>query len=134
VCRRVVATIKSCTLVGIDAKLVDVECTIDRDLPQYSVVGLAAPSVKEGATRIRAGPGEPSAQIRERVAAARDRQLARLRTWNLRCNAEMPSDLFRGNGRLATELLRTCAGIAVDHARVGLESIDLSQVAPTACA
>jgi magnesium chelatase family protein len=49
----VVATVKSCTLVGIDAELVDVECTIDRGLPQYSVVGLAAPSVKEGATRIQ---------------------------------------------------------------------------------
>jgi len=49
----VVATIKSCTLVGIDAALVDVECTIARGLPQYSVVGLAAPSVKEGATRIQ---------------------------------------------------------------------------------
>ena len=48
-----VATIKSCTLVGIDAALVDVECTIARGLPQYSVVGLAAPSVKEGATRIQ---------------------------------------------------------------------------------
>ena len=52
-CRDVVTTIKSCTLVGIDAELVDVECTIDRGLPQYSVVGLAAPSVKEGATRIQ---------------------------------------------------------------------------------
>jgi magnesium chelatase family protein len=49
----VVTTVKSCTLVGIDAELVDVECTIDRGLPQYSVVGLAAPSVKEGATRIQ---------------------------------------------------------------------------------
>ena len=48
-----VATVKSCTLVGIDAALVDVECTIARGLPQYSVVGLAAPSVKEGATRIQ---------------------------------------------------------------------------------
>jgi hypothetical protein len=45
---------------------------------------------------------------------------------------EILVDLFRGNCQLATELLRTCAGIAVDHARVGLESIDLSQVAPTA--
>ena len=48
-----VAIVKSCTLVGIDAELVDVECAIDRGLPQYSVVGLAAPSVKEGATRIQ---------------------------------------------------------------------------------
>ena len=48
-----ITTVQSCTLVGIDAELVDVECTIDRGLPQYSVVGLAAPSVKEGATRIQ---------------------------------------------------------------------------------
>ncbi|HET9623848.1 MAG TPA: YifB family Mg chelatase-like AAA ATPase, partial [Kofleriaceae bacterium] len=48
-----VATIKSCTLVGIDAALVEVECAIDRGLPQYTVVGLPAPSVREGATRIQ---------------------------------------------------------------------------------
>jgi hypothetical protein len=40
-------------------------------------------------------------------------------------------ELFRGNGQLAAELLRTCAGIAVNHARVELGSIDLSQVTPT---
>ncbi|MEO7730671.1 MAG: magnesium chelatase domain-containing protein, partial [Kofleriaceae bacterium] len=49
----VVATIQSCTLVGIDAELVDVECLIDRGLPQYSVVGMPAQSVREGATRIQ---------------------------------------------------------------------------------
>jgi magnesium chelatase family protein len=49
----VVVIVKSCTLVGIDAALVDVECTIDRGLPHYSVVGLPATSVKEGATRIQ---------------------------------------------------------------------------------
>jgi hypothetical protein len=43
---------------------------------------------------------------------------------------EILVDLFRGNGQLAPELLRACAGIVVDHARVALESIDLSQVAP----
>jgi hypothetical protein len=44
---------------------------------------------------------------------------------------EILVDLFRENGQLAPELLRRCAGIAVDHAGVELESIDLSQVAPT---
>jgi hypothetical protein len=44
---------------------------------------------------------------------------------------EILVELFRGNGQLAAELLRTCAGIAVNHARVELGSIDLSQVAPT---
>ena len=28
-CRAVIATVKSCTLVGIDAELVDVECTLE---------------------------------------------------------------------------------------------------------
>jgi magnesium chelatase family protein len=50
---RVLATIKSCTLVGIDAALVEVECAIERGLPQYTVVGLPATSVREGATRIQ---------------------------------------------------------------------------------
>lgn len=49
-----VVTLKSCTLVGIDAEIVDVECAIERGLPQYSVVGLPATSVKEGTTRIQA--------------------------------------------------------------------------------
>jgi hypothetical protein len=45
---------------------------------------------------------------------------------------EILVDLFRGNGELAVELLRASTGMAVDHARVVLESIDLTQVAPTA--
>jgi magnesium chelatase family protein len=49
----VVALVRSCTLVGVDAALVDVECEIQRGLPGYHVVGLATPSVKEGAVRIR---------------------------------------------------------------------------------
>jgi magnesium chelatase family protein len=48
-----VTLIRSCTLDGIDAVPVDVECEIQRGLPHYSVVGLAATSVKEGAVRIR---------------------------------------------------------------------------------
>ncbi len=48
-----VARIQSCTLDGIDAAMVDVECEITRGLPGYSVVGLAATSVKEGAVRIK---------------------------------------------------------------------------------
>ena len=51
--RRVIATITSCTLSGIDAVVVDVECDITKGLPSYNVVGLAATSVKEGAVRIR---------------------------------------------------------------------------------
>ncbi len=49
-----VALVKSCTLVGIDAVEVTVECECSRGLPGYHVVGLASPSVKEGSVRIRA--------------------------------------------------------------------------------
>jgi magnesium chelatase family protein len=49
----VIAIVKSCTLIGIDAAAVDVECEIARGLPAYKVVGLPATSVKEGAVRIR---------------------------------------------------------------------------------
>ena len=48
-----VTLVRSCTLDGIDAVPVDVECEIQRGLPHYNVVGLAATSVKEGAVRIR---------------------------------------------------------------------------------
>ena len=50
---RMVALVKSCTLVGIDAVVVDVECETTRGLPGYHVVGLATPAVKEGGVRIR---------------------------------------------------------------------------------
>lgn len=40
-------------------------------------------------------------------------------------------DLFRKNRQLAIELLRSCAGIDIDHAQVDGGSIDLSRVAPT---
>jgi magnesium chelatase family protein len=49
----VIARVKSCTLDGIDAVAVDVECEITKGLPGYQVVGMAAPSVKEGSVRIR---------------------------------------------------------------------------------
>src|SRR4051794_22270878 len=44
---------------------------------------------------------------------------------------EILVDLFRECGPLAAELLRQCAGIAVEHTRVKGESIDLSQVVST---
>ena len=52
-----IASVKSCTLVGIDAVPVDVECDVSVGLPGYDVVGLAGPSVKEGAVRIRSALG-----------------------------------------------------------------------------
>jgi len=44
---------------------------------------------------------------------------------------ELLVELFRNDGALAVALLRSRAGLAIDHARVELGSIDLSQVAPT---
>jgi magnesium chelatase family protein len=46
------ASLASCTLVGIDAVAVDVEVDVALGLPGYHVVGLPAPVVKEGAVRI----------------------------------------------------------------------------------
>jgi len=43
--RDVVAHVKSFTLDGIEAVLLDVECEVTKGLPFYNVVGLAAPSV-----------------------------------------------------------------------------------------
>ena len=43
---------------------------------------------------------------------------------------EILVELFRDNAELPVELLRACAGITCDHARVERGSIDLSQVAP----
>ena len=40
-----VAFIKSCTLIGVDAAIVDVECEITKGLPGYHVVGLPAPTL-----------------------------------------------------------------------------------------
>ena len=45
-------------------------------------------------------PAESSAAIRERVAAARERQVARLAPWGLHCNAEMSSTIMRETCRL----------------------------------
>ena len=47
------ARITSCTLDGVDAVVVDVECHAAHGVPMYNVVGLATTAVKEGATRIR---------------------------------------------------------------------------------
>ena len=48
-----VSRVLSCTLVGIDAAIVEVEAEISNGLPFYNVVGLPAQSVKEAAVRIK---------------------------------------------------------------------------------
>ncbi len=53
--RRVLAILSSATLRGVDAIPIDVEVDVSGgNLPGYHVVGMPAPSVREGAVRIRA--------------------------------------------------------------------------------
>ncbi|HEX2690980.1 MAG TPA: ATP-binding protein [Kofleriaceae bacterium] len=80
----------------------------------------------------RAEPGESSAAIRARVACARDRQLVRLRPWNLRCNAEMPSAVLRATCRLDGMGERTLAELVEGRRSFTARSIDrLIKVART---
>jgi magnesium chelatase family protein len=80
----------------------------------------------------RAEPGESSAAIRARVVAARDRQLARLRPWKLRCNAEMPSSVLRATCKLDTLGERTLADLVEKRCTLTARSIDrLIKVART---
>ena len=77
-------------------------------------------------------PGEPSAAIRARVVAARDRQLARLRPWGLRCNAEMPSAVQRATCKLDSLGERTLADHVEKRRSFTARSIDrLIKVART---
>jgi magnesium chelatase family protein len=80
----------------------------------------------------RAEPGEASAVIRARVIAARDRQLARLRRWNLRCNAEMPSTVLRATCKLDSLGERTLAELVERGRTFTARSVDrLIKVART---
>lgn len=72
-------------------------------------------------------PGESSAAIRERVTAARDRQLVRLRPWQLRCNAEMPSSVVCATCPLDA----LCKVILGQLARDGITANRLIRVART---
>jgi magnesium chelatase family protein len=63
-----------------------------------------------------AEPGESSAQVRERVVAARARQARRLADYGLRCNAEMSSQALRETCPLTADAERALARL---HARRG---------------
>jgi len=77
-------------------------------------------------------PGEPSAATRACVACARDRQLARLRPWNLRCNAEMPSAVQHATCKLDSLGERTLADLVEKRRSFTARSIDrLIKVART---
>jgi magnesium chelatase family protein len=77
-------------------------------------------------------PGESSARVRERVLAARDRQLARLRRWDLGCNAEMPAAVMRECCRLDDAGERLLAKLVEERKSLSARSIDrLLKVART---
>jgi magnesium chelatase family protein len=77
-------------------------------------------------------PGESSSAIRARVVAARDRQLARLRPWSLRCNAEMPTAVQRATCKLDSLGELTLANLVTKRRSFTARSIDrLIKVART---
>jgi magnesium chelatase family protein len=71
-----------------------------------------------------AGPAESSAAIRERVVAARDRQLARLASFGMRCNAEMTAPVLRATCRLDAAGERALADLVERRRTLTARSID----------
>jgi magnesium chelatase family protein len=69
-------------------------------------------------------PGESSDKIRERVIAARERQIARLKPWGLHCNAEMTSSILRATCRLDGRTEATLVGLVEDRRTFTARSID----------
>ena len=79
-----------------------------------------------------AEPGEPSAAIRARVVAARERQRARLRPFHLHCNAEMTSAVLRATCQLDDAGERALAEIVAARRSFTARSVDrLLKVART---
>jgi magnesium chelatase family protein len=77
-------------------------------------------------------PAEPSAAIRERVKAARERQLARLASHGMRCNAEMTSKVLRESCRLDDACERYLEELVEQRRSMSARSIDrLIKVART---
>src|SRR5262249_22607884 len=76
--------------------------------------------------------GESSAAIRDRVIAARDRQLERLRPWGLRCNAEMTTSVLRATCQLDEHGERMLAALVDRNRSFTARSVDrLIKVART---
>jgi magnesium chelatase family protein len=77
-------------------------------------------------------PGESSARVRDRVLAARARQLARLKRWDLDCNAEMPASVMRECCRLDDAGESLLAKLVEERGSLSARSIDrLLKVART---
>lgn len=69
-------------------------------------------------------PSPPSARMREHAVAARARQLHRLASYGLRCNAEMPSSVLRLTCRLDADGERTLAHLVAQRRSFTARSID----------
>jgi magnesium chelatase family protein len=69
-------------------------------------------------------PGVPSAKIRERVTAARERQQARLAPFELACNAEMPAPVLRQCCRLSAACERELEHLVHERKSLSARSID----------
>ncbi|MBA2541896.1 MAG: YifB family Mg chelatase-like AAA ATPase [Deltaproteobacteria bacterium] len=69
-------------------------------------------------------PAESSAAIRERVAAARRRQVARLAPWGLRCNAEMSSTVMRATCPLDQACEDTLEALVEERRSFTARSVD----------
>lgn len=77
-------------------------------------------------------PAESSASIRERVMAARERQLARLTPFGLRCNAEMTAKVLRESCPLDAECETYLKHLVEERQSMSARSIDrLIKVART---
>jgi magnesium chelatase family protein len=77
-------------------------------------------------------PGESSARVRDRVLAARDRQHARLKRWDIDCNGEMPAAVMRECCRLDEAGERLLAKLVEERKSLSARSIDrLLKVART---
>jgi magnesium chelatase family protein len=79
-----------------------------------------------------AAAGEPSSAMRDRVAAARDRQIARLAPWNMRCNAEMTARVVQTTCPLDARAERTLSRLVEQRRSFTARSIErLIKVART---
>jgi predicted ATPase with chaperone activity len=122
------STGRSCTLIGIDAELVVVDCTIDRGLPQSRVAGVDALSVRDDATRI---PRARKAVAHDLLLKKVTINLARADLRRLGSGLELPS-ATRGIDRRIARTIADRAGQDDIDARCRLEAATYHDAAPTA--
>jgi predicted ATPase with chaperone activity len=71
-----------------------------------------------------AAPGEPSAAVRDRVIAARDRQRARLAPWGVATNAEMSPAATRATCALSPAAEALLTRLAAQRRAMSARTID----------